>query len=178
MLGLMLFGMPLLAFAEDIGLSKQYSTCMDKAGGITANMLDCIGAETQRQDARLNRAYKDVMAQLSAARKKQLQEAQRAWIRYRRLSDLGIVGCKLSAAAHFSPSFCPIARLLGCKSGKNCARWGQFSLSTPQVRQPPRDANCGFYADPDGGTLATVNGNDCFMSATAARAKALEGFKQ
>jgi len=137
MLGLMLFGMPLLAFAEDVGLSKQYSTCMDKAGGITANMLGCIGAETQRQDARLNRAYKDVMAQLSAARKKQLQEAQRAWIRYRRLSDLGIVGCKLSAAAHFSPSFCPIARLLGCKSGKNCARWGQFSLSTPQVRQPP-----------------------------------------
>ncbi len=123
MLGLMLFGMPLLAFAEDVGLSKQYSTCMDKAGGITANMLDCIGAETQRQDARLNRAYKDVMAQLSAARKKQLQEAQRAWIRY-------------------------------------------------------RDANCGFYADPDGGTLATVNGNDCFMSATAARAKELEGFKQ
>ena len=51
---------------------------------------------------------------------------------------MGIVGCKLSAAAHFSPSFCPIARLLGCKSGKNCARWGQFSLSTPQVRQPPR----------------------------------------
>jgi two-component system heavy metal sensor histidine kinase CusS len=28
---------------------------------------------------------------------------------------------------------------LGCKSGKNCARWGQFSLSTPQVRQPPSD---------------------------------------
>jgi uncharacterized protein with HEPN domain len=50
---------------------------------------------------------------------------------------LGIVGCKLTAAVHFSPSFCPIAPLWGCKSGKNCPRWGQFSLSTPQVRQAP-----------------------------------------
>ncbi len=56
-----------------------------------------------------------------------------------------IVGCKSTAAAHFwlrrssrTPSFCPIARLLGCKSGKNWSRWGRFSLSTLQARQPPR----------------------------------------
>ncbi|WP_461468685.1 hypothetical protein [Melaminivora sp.] len=42
----------------------------------------------------------------------------------RNLSDLEIVGCKSAAAAHFSPSFCPIARLLGGKSGKNWSRWG------------------------------------------------------
>lgn len=123
MLGLILLGISHLAAADELGLTRQYSTCMDKAGGITANMLDCIGAETKRQDARLNQAYKDVMAQLSAARKKQLQEAQRAWIKY-------------------------------------------------------RDANCSFYADPDGGTIAAVNSNDCFMSATASRAKELEGFRQ
>ena len=58
----------------------------------------------------------------------------------RSLSDLEIVGCKSAAAVHFSPSFCPIAGLWGCKSGKNCPRWGQFSLSTFQVRQPPRFA--------------------------------------
>jgi prepilin-type N-terminal cleavage/methylation domain-containing protein len=51
------------------------------------------------------------------------------------LSDLEVVGCKPTAAAHFSPYFCLIAGLLGCKSGKNCARWGRFSLSTIQVRQ-------------------------------------------
>ena len=27
---------------------------------------------------------------------------------------------------------------MACKSGKNCPRWGRFSLSTPQVRQAPR----------------------------------------
>ncbi|MDP2768775.1 MAG: hypothetical protein Q8O81_02955, partial [Giesbergeria sp.] len=47
-----------------------------------------------------------------------------------------IVGCKSAAAVHFSPSFCPIAGLWGGKSGKNCPRWGRFSLSTLQVRQP------------------------------------------
>ena len=48
---------------------------------------------------------------------------------------MGNVGCKSTAAVHFSPPFCPIAGLLGCKSGKNCPRWGRFSLSTPQARQ-------------------------------------------
>lgn len=120
-LGLVLLGLSHIASAEDAHLTKQYSSCMDKAGGVTVNMLDCMGAETKRQDARLNQAYKDVMARLSPERKKQLQEAQRAWIKY-------------------------------------------------------RDANCRFYADPDGGSIATVNSNDCFMSATASRAKELEGF--
>jgi hypothetical protein len=55
----------------------------------------------------------------------------------RSLSDLGIVGCKSAAAVHFSPSFCPIAWLWVCKSGKNRPRWGRFSLSTPQARQAP-----------------------------------------
>lgn len=112
-----------IASAGDVGLSKQFSACMDKSGGVTVDMLDCIGTETKRQDARLNKAYKEVMPQLSPARKKELQDAQRAWIKY-------------------------------------------------------RDANCNFYADPDGGTIATVNSNDCFMSATASRAKELEGFKE
>ena len=53
------------------------------------------------------------------------------------LSDLEIVGCKSTAAVHFSPPFCPIAWLWGCKSGKNCPCWGRFSLSTLQVRQAP-----------------------------------------
>lgn len=122
LLALALCGAAHIAAADDFGLSKQFSTCMDKTGGVTVNMLDCIGAETKRQDMRLNNAYKEVMAQLTPARKKQLQEAQRAWIKY-------------------------------------------------------RDANCSFYADPDGGSLATISGNDCFMSATASRAKELEGFK-
>jgi uncharacterized protein YecT (DUF1311 family) len=63
------------------------------------------------------------MSGLSAERKKQLQEAQRLWLKYRK-------------------------------------------------------ANCDFYYDPDGGSIARVNANDCFMSAIATRAKELEAFKQ
>ena len=39
-----------------------------------------------------------------------------------------------------------------------------------------RDANCGFYMDPQGGTLARLSANDCLMTSTAQRAKELEGF--
>jgi uncharacterized protein YecT (DUF1311 family) len=112
-----------LTYADDIDLTKEFSACMDQSGGVTAAMLSCMGAETKRQDARLNKAYNDVMAQLSPARKKQLQDAQRLWIKY-------------------------------------------------------RDANCHFYADPEGGTAASVNAASCVMTATAARSKELEGFKE
>lgn len=110
-------------FAADDGLSQTFSSCIDQAGGVTPSMVECMNAETERQDVRLNKAYKDVMAGLSAERKKRLQETQRLWIKYRK-------------------------------------------------------ANCEFYYDPDGGSIARISANDCFLSATAARAKELEGFKQ
>ena len=65
------------------GLSREYGACMDKSGGVTVSMLDCIGAETKRQDARLNKNYKQVMAQLDDAGKTRLREAQKAWIKFR-----------------------------------------------------------------------------------------------
>ena len=68
---------------KTIGLSREYGACMDKSGGVTSSMLDCIGAETKRQDARLNKVYKDVMAQMDEGGKKRLLEAQRAWIKFR-----------------------------------------------------------------------------------------------
>ncbi len=108
--------------AGDDGLSKTLQPCLDASQGITSNMLNCIGTETQLQDKRLNKAYKAVIAQLSSTRKKQLQDAQRAWLKY-------------------------------------------------------RDLNCTFYADPDGGTMASVIASDCVMTNTASRAKELEGFK-
>jgi uncharacterized protein YecT (DUF1311 family) len=111
------------ALARDPDLSQEFTACMDPSSGTTATMLACMSAETRRQDARLNQAYKAVMAQLSEVRQKELRDAQRAWLKF-------------------------------------------------------REANCRFYADPEGGTIATVNAGDCLMSATAARARELEGFKR
>ena len=114
---------PLTSQAQDAGPGKRFNACMEKSGDTTQGMVECIGAETQRQDARLNKAYKALMANLSAERKKQLQEAQRVWIKF-------------------------------------------------------RDANCGFYYDPDGGSIARVNANDCVMTMTSNRAKELEDLAQ
>jgi uncharacterized protein YecT (DUF1311 family) len=94
---------------------------MNKSNGVTSAMIDCIVAETKMQDARMNKAYKALVAELTSSRKSQLLTAQRAWLKF-------------------------------------------------------RDANCDYYADPDGGTMARVSSNDCVMSATASRAKELEGF--
>ena len=110
---------PALA-AADSDMTKEYLTCMGKSKGVTSEMMDCISAETARQDARLNAInYKKLLAKLSAKRKKTLLDAQRAWIKF-------------------------------------------------------RDLNCEFYYDPDGGTAARLASNDCFLQATADRAKELK----
>ncbi|WP_180040422.1 MULTISPECIES: lysozyme inhibitor LprI family protein [unclassified Acinetobacter] len=72
-----------MAQAEDRSLSKHFTACMDKAGGVTASMVECTAAETKRQDIRLNEAYKNLMNTLSATRKKELQNTQRLWMKYR-----------------------------------------------------------------------------------------------
>jgi uncharacterized protein YecT (DUF1311 family) len=109
---------PALA-AADSDMTQEYLTCMDKSKGVTPEMMDCMSAETARQDARLNENYKRLMSKVSAKRKKTLLEAQRAWIKF-------------------------------------------------------RDLNCEFYYDPDGGTAARSASNDCFLQATADRAKELK----
>ena len=68
---------------KDVGLSRDYAACLEKSGGVTSKMLDCIGAETERQETRLNKIYKRIMAQLDGAGKKRLREAQQAWIKFR-----------------------------------------------------------------------------------------------
>ena len=99
-------------------LSASFDACMDQSGGVTVEMHACISVEHARQDQQLNRNYKALMAELTPARKKQLQTAQRLWLQY-------------------------------------------------------RDANCQFYADPDGGTLAGVAAADCVLQMTANRAREL-----
>ena len=99
-------------------LSASFDACMDQSGGVTAEMHACISAEHTRQDQQLNRNYQALMAELTPARKKQLQTAQRLWLQY-------------------------------------------------------RNANCQFYADPDGGTAAGVAAADCVLQMTASRAREL-----
>ena len=93
--------MPLAVHAQEINLTKQFSVCMDKADGVTQHMVECIDAETKRQDARLNKAYKALLADLNPERKKQLLEAQRAWLKFR----------DTNCAFYFDPEGGTIARV-------------------------------------------------------------------
>ncbi len=65
--------------------SAEFQPCMDRAGGSTMPMLDCLRAETALWDQRLNIAYRAAMARrdVSEATRALLRDAQRAWITYR-----------------------------------------------------------------------------------------------
>ena len=117
-IGLTFFLSTPLVAAADREMTQEYVTCLEKSNGVTAGMINCILAETRRQDARLNENYKRLISKLATEQKSALVEAQRPWIKF-------------------------------------------------------RDANCGFYADPEGGSAARVTAHECFLNATVDRAKEL-----
>jgi uncharacterized protein YecT (DUF1311 family) len=118
-LGLALFWNTGLFAANDKDMTTEYLTCGRNSEGVTSKILNCISAELDQQDSRLNEAFKKLMSKLPKDRKRSLGEAQRAWIKFRK-------------------------------------------------------ANCSFYHDPNGGSAAHVEGNECFLNATVDRAKELE----
>jgi len=71
------------ALAGEEELSRAYECCVAESDGGDFSIIDCIQQELERQDARLNVAYKKLMDALDGDRKTKLREAQRAWIKFR-----------------------------------------------------------------------------------------------
>src|SRR6476646_9618321 len=82
----------LLSVASSITMAKadvttpEFDTCIKKSGGVTSEMMNCVDVETKRQDEKLNQSYQKLLASLKSARKTQLVDAQRAWLKYRELN--------------------------------------------------------------------------------------------
>lgn len=83
------------------GLSAAFTSCMRRAGSQTIASADCLMDERDRQDARLNRVYRDLAASLHGVRRTRLVEAQRFWVQLQQtdgafkaaiLDDLGPLG--------------------------------------------------------------------------------------
>ncbi|MDR1109606.1 MAG: lysozyme inhibitor LprI family protein [Deltaproteobacteria bacterium] len=74
---------PISVLMAQDGLSSQCLQCLENTGGVVPDMIDCLQAEYEKQDARLNAAYKKVRAGESEEQAKKLRTAQRAWIQFR-----------------------------------------------------------------------------------------------
>jgi uncharacterized protein YecT (DUF1311 family) len=61
------------------GLSNLLTECMARAGSQNIAQAECLTAERDRQDARLNRIYKALIANLQGDRRDRMVEAQRMW---------------------------------------------------------------------------------------------------
>lgn len=60
-----------------------FETCMQRAGGVTADMHACIDADHARADRELNAVYTQLLGALVPARQRALRTAQRDWMRFR-----------------------------------------------------------------------------------------------
>ncbi|NHB57662.1 DUF1311 domain-containing protein [Acinetobacter sp. 194] len=72
-----------VTYAQDIKWTKHFKPCLDRSGKVTSSTMDCLGMEVKFQDARLNKAYQSLLSTLESNRKKELQTAQRLWVKYR-----------------------------------------------------------------------------------------------
>ena len=71
------------ASAQDSLLSAEYAQCMEKSGGVTVEMKDCLTAEDERIEALLNTTYQQTMQAMNERQKTLLRDSQRAWLKYR-----------------------------------------------------------------------------------------------
>jgi uncharacterized protein YecT (DUF1311 family) len=111
------------AFAQQQDLSAKYAKCIEQSGGTDPGMLDCMGAEEKRQDKRLNDAYKKLMSELNPERKKELQEAQRLWLKYVEANCNFYLDPDGGTAAKLAATECPVlAKAARAKELENLAR--------------------------------------------------------
>lgn len=68
---------------RDTLLSREYHRCI-KDDPSNAGLGNCLTLESERQEGRLNQAYRMVMARLPAARKAALLKSERAWVNARK----------------------------------------------------------------------------------------------
>jgi uncharacterized protein YecT (DUF1311 family) len=68
-----------------VGLSPAYGACLTRARRNTVQLAMCEQTEMAAQDARLNKAYQQVMGQLAKDPQKQmtLRSEQRSWLKAR-----------------------------------------------------------------------------------------------
>lgn len=96
---------PALATNDDYevspGLSATFAACIQRAQFQAIARADCLTNERNRQDARLNRTYKHLVAILQGNQRARLVEAQSTWVRLQQqngafeaaiLDDLGSIG--------------------------------------------------------------------------------------
>lgn len=62
------------------GISDVFYGCLERAGSETIARAACQSAEKERQDTRLNAAYKMLLNKQSGAAKENLVRAERAWL--------------------------------------------------------------------------------------------------
>lgn len=63
--------------------SAEHQRCIAESGGVTVQMLDCLGAELERKDAELNDLWAKVPAAIGSDAMTPVRKAQRAWIAFR-----------------------------------------------------------------------------------------------
>ena len=82
----------ILALSTAAARAQDFEACIKQSGGVSTRMLECGAQEIARWDARLNAAYRTVLAHATPAGRTSLRAAQRAWLEHHRAETRRLAG--------------------------------------------------------------------------------------
>src|SRR5690348_16837275 len=65
------------------GITEAFYACIDKANSNNIEEAYCISQEREQQDKRLNLTYQALLHKLDGEQKKNMVDAERAWLKFR-----------------------------------------------------------------------------------------------
>ena len=85
-----------------------YAPCLERAGGVTAAMIECMATEFGVQDRRLNTLYRQALTALPAPRRSALTKAQRAWLAFKTAECAFVLDPDGGTAARIAANDCAL----------------------------------------------------------------------
>lgn len=70
-------------FGGSIGLRPSFYKCTDTSGGVTQALLGCNAKELTYQNARLSRAYKELVSKANTEGQAKIRDEESKWVTYR-----------------------------------------------------------------------------------------------
>ena len=64
-------------------VAAQEDSCIERSGGVTSEMLDCLAASYETIDGELNLAWSALLSSLDEPQQERLRDAQSIWMQYR-----------------------------------------------------------------------------------------------
>ncbi|WP_188052170.1 lysozyme inhibitor LprI family protein [Aureimonas fodinaquatilis] len=119
--------------APSFAMQNNHDQCMEAAGGVTVDMLDCTSTALQQAEEDLSAQYERTIQEIEPETGTRLGISRQHWMAYREST------CDAEAAAASGGSFSSVARL-DCllRLTRDRLQWLKIAFTNPDIQRDQR----------------------------------------